>query len=172
MSTKDNIISLVNDRFESDKNDNELYNKALNIVKRFEGKTPSKRIATSFLKEYPELHAGYEHRYGMYFLNIYIPDNGVSYTKKSMLLCYDSDPVISIAKFEKQNTCFGNAAIERNQLRREFIENDSLITEISNAIDNINQSITDYLEILEYPNPDYLAIDKLVINTTRINHDR
>jgi len=88
----------------------DVVTRALEVIKKYEGKKPTAHIATAAAKAFgPAWRASFDRQYGMYHLNIWPAD---SYPDKvSLLLGYESsnkyaEGVIDYKQIEGHNRCY------------------------------------------------------------------
>ena len=94
-----------------------IHDELLKVLKKFEGKKPTKRIATALQKEHPSWTVYWEVEYGMYKVKVWGGDSGVEYNKRyNGLIAYESTPVVDSEKFDKRyDSCCGEAARKREE---------------------------------------------------------
>ena len=99
----------------------DAHNKLFEILEKWDGKTPNKRIATSLQKALPGRHVQWDTRYGMFRVrHLPMRENGhvdFSGPEISHLIAYRTRPVVSCSDFESFDARNGTAAFERNQAR-------------------------------------------------------
>ena len=108
----------------------QIYEKCIEALKQFEGKTVSKRMTTAIFQKLGNYNVRYEKKSSMFYAiispmqaNVYF-ENGYD---MSILLCYESSPFYNQKEtennrgFEYHNCCYGSAAIERVAKRNAFL---------------------------------------------------
>lgn len=111
----------------NDTNDMRVAGIIRGIVAKMAGKIVSRRIVSAVENAAPSWTVYYRREYGMTHLDVWGGDTGrPTYDKRaSFLLCYDSEPTLSVAEFDRCNTWAGDAgAGERNRQRAKLLASD------------------------------------------------
>lgn len=171
-STLDKIKAIIQDNINQDAVNVQVYNDAAKAIAKFQGKKPSKLIANTLAKEHPEYTVSWRAEYGMYHLEIWgITINRDFNNRISLLIAYDSNPIVDMAGYAKHSIAYGEAAQERNNKRRALLADSQELARIAQAIDGLNKSIDKYVSLVDYPNPDSYYFDRL-IKDSRVSKQR
>jgi hypothetical protein len=125
MSNEKEVINLIEKAIEEyiadDQENVMIHNELLQIVKKNEGKWPSKRIATALQKALPEYVVYWENKYGMYHIQLWLEN--YEHRKRFLLGYQNPTTVLSVESFEDFDICHGSAAVERIEKSEEILKN-------------------------------------------------
>ncbi len=141
-----------------------FHNEVTEVLKKFDGKKPTKHIANEFQKLHPELTVNWRVEYGMYHLEFWGDSIGRNYQDRySMLIGYDTHPIVDLDKWQEYDACYGNAAIKRNQERDGLLSDQAWLGNITEAINEFNKAHTFLKAMLgdSLTIPDSYYIEKL-----------
>lgn len=150
---------LIENRIE----DTAFADKVAAVLKRFNGKTVTKRMATAVEKAFPTYTVFYDTSIGM--RHIYVWGNEIAYdNRKSFLLSYEShSQVFSLSRFTGEyNRAHYGAAQARNEKRAAQLKDIAWQMKVVEAINAINSARNVLKDLVCYPAPDEHAIWKLV----------
>lgn len=157
MITKENIETILLSNLEN----TEIADKVLEVLKPFDGKTISKRMASAVQKALPEYTIYYKSDYGMFHINVW--GNGISYNEMlSFLIGYETNTTFNFETFrDRFANCYLGAAKERNNKRKLWLSSEY---SIQGAVDRINEinRLKKELDNLLSDCPDSFQIEKLV----------
>lgn len=163
--TYDTIIEILKAEIVREQEGIDLFERFKKATEKFEGKKITKAIATAFEKELgPEYVVYYSSEYGMYQISFW---KGSSQNKKQFLIGYDSTPIFrrghsteSHSGIEYFCNCYGQAAKERNDRRRETLRNQKTLDKMASAIDKLLEAREELEQFSDYSHPGWYAIVK------------
>lgn len=117
----------------------DVYEHVLKVLSSFEGKQITKRMATALEKNLPAgYNRAYINRIGSLIQIVVVPKNFSN--RITFLLGYDSHPYFSVGRSEDQhsgfayfNNCHGEAAKQRNEIRRNLLSKAIKLTGLANT---------------------------------------
>lgn len=162
--TVEQVEKIIRDNQAAEEQGTVYHNEVTKILKKFSGKKPTKHIANEFQKLHPELAVNWRAEYGMYHLDFWGNSTGRGYQNRySMLIGYDTHPIVDLDKWQEYDACYGNAAEERNQQRKRLLNDKAWLAKITEAINqfntahaNLNALVVEHIEV-----PDSYDIEKL-----------
>ena len=173
VNTLDKLKAIIQENINQDATNVKVFTDVANILTKFQGKKPSKLIANALVKAHPDYTVNWRTEYGMYHIEVWGQVINRNYDNRiSLLIAYDSNPVVDMDGYAKHSIAYGKAAEERNQLRNELLQDNDKLMQIANAIDNLNACIDTYIKMVDYPNPDMYYFDKLINGNSRLNGKR
>lgn len=171
-NTLDKIKAIIQENINQDATNVKVYTDVANTLTKFQGKKPSKLIANALVKEHPEYTVNWRTEYGMYHLEVWGKSIERDFNNRiSLLIAYDTNPVVDMAGYANHSIAYGKAAEERNQLRNELLQDTKRLSEIAETIDTLNLAISNYIMVIDYPNPDIYDFDKMITDS-RISRQR
>lgn len=164
MNTKETIKEAIEVDIAREQIGIELFNQLVEIFKPFEGKKISRRLATAIEKALPEHTVSYNTDYGHY--NIRIWGNGIDFNERyDFLIGYDNNPYYREGTHEENHSGFrdfsgyyGFHAEERNKKRKEYLENDSDLSYISEAIEDYKEAVGKLNSISNFDFPSWYSV--------------
>jgi hypothetical protein len=163
--TTDQVKALIQAQIDRENQSIYLHNEIVKVLKNFEGKAISKRIATALQKIHPDWTVFYDTNYGMFHLSIWGGDTGLKYDSRySALIGYESEPEVSIGEskysrgFEYFDCCNGSAAIERNIARQATIDNPVRIEDMVKALNDYSESLANLEKTIDADTDSYNLI--------------
>jgi hypothetical protein len=161
--TRKQLADIITKEIDNNLMDYERHNFLRVHLSKHEGKPISKRILNGL--------DGWmlDSRYGMCHL--------VNSDKKSHLIAYDTNSIISLENFDKFDAAYGSAAKERaDQLKDLYLNRFDELLETYNEIEKANNKLKNAIKnagtrnLLSYHNPAYYAIvNKIGIGTDTMN---
>jgi hypothetical protein len=153
MTTKDKIEETITKGME----DLELPNLVADTLSKFEGKKPSKRMATA-LEKATGMRVHYEAS-GLFNGQLSL---WKTHYKDRIIFYLDKGPLFSLDKFKATNARYFSAAVERNEQRRELLGSEEYLYMLAELIDIYNIAHNNLKEMLEIDNPDVHEIKDLI----------
>jgi hypothetical protein len=146
------IAEIIKNRIATENEEIWLHCQIVEALRSFDNKPISKRMATAVQKRLgEEWRVYYQPRYTMYHLEISRTDDKNWYqNKKTFLLGYETNPIFTLANFEKFDNCNGWAAMERNIKRGQDL----------NRIDELVSKLGEYLAAKEALKPFFDDFEK------------
>jgi len=163
MVTVKQLRDIIQNEYDDDAKNYEIYNKLLAIVAKYDGKPISKRIANDFAKAYPEYTQSWEDQYGMWHFYIYDGDSRHTRDNKMMFLIgYRTSGIFELSRFPEHNAWANRGALERNELRTALLNDSVKLATIAKALSDYDDANERLKELLDYPLPDRYDFAKLV----------
>lgn len=136
---KGRIVKSVLDSINEDTENNAFFNRLLEVVKGYEGKTYSKRLVTAIDKAlkaaFPDGSAcAYEYKIAsMFYVRVMLPKHP---DKKHLdfLAAYDTTPVITVENFKRFNIWAGEAAVERVKENKAWLECEGNVDYLADSV--------------------------------------
>lgn len=161
MITVDELKKIIQDNINRESEEIMVHEAVRGLLSRHEGKKISKRIATDLEKTHPDWKIYYDTAFGMYHLNVYIPNRTESVR---IFVAYDSNPIISVKSFEEHDARNGYAALARNILRQSLLYDTSKLEEITNIINEYNEFVPIVEKLVcDNTNPDNYYFRRLLV---------
>ena len=159
-TTLKQIKEIITNDIEIENKGIELYETILNELKPLEGKTITKKIATQIEKALPDYRIIYKSDYGMFQIDIFNTNTNQTY---NFLLGYHTNPIVLIGNpgFESFNTCYGNAARERNEQREKLLADELALTNMADLIDKRNEVTAELEKISCFDCPSWYSIKEI-----------
>lgn len=170
MNTLEKIKQIITDHIYRENLGIEYHNTILEVLKKYNGKKPTKRIANDLAVKLPNDRVFFKpETYGQNYIEIWI--NGDYNNRERHFLGYNHSSrfgdgnIVDIEKFESDyDIAYGKAAIERNKSRMALLEDTKKLQQIADCIDNLNSAIKTFNDTVKYGEiEDYFIIEKLVI---------
>lgn len=164
MNTKETIKETIEADIAREQIGIDLFNQLVEIFKPFEGKKISKRLATAIEKALPDYTVSYSTDYGHYSIRIW--GNGIDFNERyDFLIGYESNPYYNEGPHEESHSGFrdfsgryGFHAEERNVKRKAYLEDDSELSYLSNAIEDYKEAVGKLNSISNFDFPSWHSV--------------
>lgn len=156
-TTPEKLSAIIDNGKAQDEKYISFFEKLIEALKPFEGKTISKRIGTAAAKVFPEYNVWYEDQYGMFHLNF--SPKGRTFTaneKITVFLAYDNDKIFTIEKLKQHNPAYLDGARDRNTKREGNLHTTELVAIVINEYLQAKKNLQDSIDSWNYP--DYCKI--------------
>lgn len=146
MNTLETIKQVVQADIDREEIGIQMYERILGVIKKFEGKKITKAMATAVEKELsPEGYVvSYSPRHGMFYVSIWKKNYN---DRIEFLFGHESDPTFRIGDSRKErsgfaysNTCYGDAAKERNAARLAMLQNEEGLNDFARVLDTMKEA--------------------------------
>jgi hypothetical protein len=170
MNTLEQIKTIITDNIARENQGIMYHNVILEVLKKYNGKKPTKRIANDLQVKLPNDRVFFKpETFGQNYIEIWI--NGKYENRQSHFLGYNNRTrfgdgnIVDFEQFDNEyDSAYGKYAIKRNENRQALLNNPVKLQQIADSIDNLNSAINQYNDVLKYgDNEDYFRIEKLVI---------
>lgn len=157
------VKAIIEKEYADEVRDQALHDEVLRLLTPFVGKAPSKRIANAIAKAHPTWEVRWNTPYSWSEVQIWGGDTGrEGYDNRlSLMIAYDSTPIVDLDKFRDHNAFAGSAAAARNLWRAEVLKDPARLQEMADAVEAYRKAAADLKRLVCYPNPDQYAIEKL-----------
>ena len=152
----------------------QIHHAIAEVLKQYDGKPISKRIATALQKNHPEWVIYFNDNFGMFHLDVWGKATGSFLdcgSKFSALIGYESDKTVKANMFDKRpdgscgfDGCHGYAAIDRFNKRRALLADNTALDRMAEAVYNIGYA-QQYLDSFDCDSAEYQAtyvIDRIL----------
>jgi hypothetical protein len=167
-TTLDTIKDTIQKDIEGELKNLAYFNQLVKVFKPFEGKKITKRMETAVKIVLPDRVVHLSKAHGMFNMEIWGADIARD-DRLSFFMGYDSDPIYREGDAEKRlsgfryfSCCYGSAAIERNEKRRDFLEDSAKLKELARLFDNYKEAVSGLDNYSEYETPSWYAIQKVL----------
>lgn len=158
-STYEKIKGCIEEDIQADAIGIEIHEAVAMILKKHEGKKFSKKIAFDLKEAFKDWKVYFKEDALMFSLIVGTPDMLV-FASTIILLGYkDQDDVVNLETFEERDSCHGQAAVYRNEKRKEMLAG-SYAEELAQAYDTYTEARAKFQYELgdSIKNPSYYSI--------------
>lgn len=141
--TTEMIRDIIYDNLKREMQGVNYHREVTEVLKKFNGKKPTKHIANDFQKLHPDYAVNWRVEYGMFHLEFWGGSTGRNYQDRySMLIGYDTNPIVDVDKFQEFNASYGYAAEKRNQEREQLLNDSAWLNNTAEALNEFNKAHT------------------------------
>lgn len=168
MSIQEDIKAIWQEGMNRDNENKAYFDAMVTILEKMEGQKVTRRIATAFQKQFPDLVVHWKTDFSFELL---FRGDGIEYGKRKQFFFGSSDKprFISVEDFKERNIAYGQAVEERNAGRLKFMADENWLNTVAKEITiyrRVKESLDNLIGDTSLDTPDrhyvaeYLGLDK------------